>query len=136
MPEKLISADNHIDMTYCPPDLWSARRRKNGADAPRVEERDDGLHWMVDGEDQGMWNGVGPGFYEIPKGSFAPVDEMKDAGFEWDYRRGAKPRPTTPELRVADLDRDGVAAEIIYGCLLINEIIADRDMRDWADQRV
>ena len=23
MQEKLISADNHIDMTYCPPDLWS-----------------------------------------------------------------------------------------------------------------
>ena len=23
MVEKLISADNHIDLTYCPPDLWS-----------------------------------------------------------------------------------------------------------------
>src|SRR5437870_1980130 len=23
MADRLISADNHIDMTYCPPDLWS-----------------------------------------------------------------------------------------------------------------
>ena len=58
---------------------------------------------------------------------------MKDAGFEWDYRRGAKPRPTTPETRIADLDKDGVAAEIVYGCLMINEMIADTAMRDWAD---
>ena len=135
MPEKLISADNHIDLTYCPPDLWSAQAPQQWrANAPRVEDRDDGLHWLVDGQDKGMWNGVGPGFLKYQKGSFHHVDEMKDAGFEWDYRRGAKPRPTTPELRVADLNRDGVAAEIVYGCLMINHMIADREMRGWADQ--
>ena len=106
MPEKLISADNHIDLTYCPPDLWSAQAPQQWrANAPRVEDRDDGLHWLVDGQDKGMWNGVGPGFLKYQKGSFHHVDEMKDAGFEWDYRRGAKPRPTTPELRVADLEQ-------------------------------
>ena len=94
MPEKLISADNHIDLTYCPPDLWSAQAPQQWrANAPRVEDRDDGLHWLVDGQDKGMWNGVGPGFLKYQKGSFHHVDEMKDAGFEWDYRRGAKPRP-------------------------------------------
>ena len=55
---------------------------------------------------------------------------MKDVGFEWSYQRGAKPRPTTPELRLADLDRDGLEKEIIYGCLMINDLIADgRDAR-------
>ncbi len=24
MPDKLISGDNHIDLTYLPPDLWSS----------------------------------------------------------------------------------------------------------------
>jgi len=24
MPEKLISGDNHIDLTYLPPDMWSS----------------------------------------------------------------------------------------------------------------
>ncbi len=101
MQEKLISADNHIDLTYCPPDLWSEQAPRQWRDnAPRTEERDDGLHWIVDGQDKGMWNGVGPGFLKYQKGTFHHVDEMKEAGFEWDYHRGAKPRPTTPETRI------------------------------------
>ena len=112
-----ISADNHIDLTYCPADLWSSAAPAKWKDtAPRTELRDDGLHWIVDGDDKGMWNGVGPGFLKYNKGSFAHVDEMKDAGFEWNYFPGAKPRPTTPELRIADLDREGVkASPTIFG---------------------
>ena len=64
---------------------------------------------------------------------FAHIDEMKDAGFEWNYTRGARPRPTTPELRLADLDRDGLDKEIIYGCLMINDLIADGAQRAWAN---
>ena len=55
MLHELISGDNHIDLTYCPPDLWSsqapAKWKKN---APRVEERNDGQHWFVDDKDRGM----------------------------------------------------------------------------------
>jgi predicted TIM-barrel fold metal-dependent hydrolase len=58
---------------------------------------------------------------------------MKAVGFEWDYKPGAKPRPTTPELRLADLDRDGLDAEIIYGCLMINDLIDKPEMRVWAN---
>ncbi|MGE0223131.1 MAG: amidohydrolase family protein [Acetobacteraceae bacterium] len=134
MPEKLISADNHIDLTYCPPDLWSEAAPAKWRDAaPRVEDRDDGLHWIVDGQEKGMWNGVGPGFLKYQPGSFQHVDEMKEAGFNWDYRRGASPRPTTPETRIADLDKDGCAAEVVYGCLMINEMIEDHDLRGWCD---
>ena len=131
MTDRLISGDNHIDLTYCPPDLWSSQApAKWKLLAPRVEELEDGLHWFVDAQDRGMWNGVGPGFLKYTKGMFGHIDEMKDLGFEWDYRPGAKPRPTTPELRLADLDRDGVDAEIIYGCLMIN----DAGMRSWANK--
>lgn len=134
MTDRLISGDNHIDLTYCPPDLWSdAAPKKWKLLAPRCEELDDGLHWFVEAQDKGMWNGVGPGFLKYQQGSFHHVDEMHAAGFRWDYRRGAKPRPTTPELRIADLDRDGVDAEIVYGCLMINEMIADPQMRGWCD---
>ncbi len=135
MSYELISGDNHIDLTYCPSELWSdAAPAKWKATAPHCEERDDGLHWIVDGNDKGMWNGVGPGFLKYQKGSFARIDEMRELGFDWDYRRGARPRPTTPELRIADLDRDGLDAEIVYGCLMINEMIGDGEMRLWADQ--
>ena len=81
-----------------------------------------------------MWNGIGPGFLPYQKGMFGHIDEMKDLGFEWNSRPGAKPRPTTPELRLADLDRDGLSAEIIYGCLMINDLIADAPLRAWADK--
>jgi len=82
-----------------------------------------------------MWNGVGPGFLPYTKGSFGHIDEMKDLGFEWDSYPGAKPRPTTPELRIADLDRDGLEKEIIYGCLMVNDLIDDAELRVWTNAR-
>jgi len=131
----LVSGDNHIDLTYCPPDLWASQApSKWKLLVPRVEELEDGLHWFVEGQDKGMWNGVGPGFLKYQRGIFAHIDEMKDCGFEWDNSRDAKPRPTTPELRLADLDRDGVDAEIVYGCLMINDMIASGEQRAWANQ--
>jgi uncharacterized protein len=134
MTDRLISGDNHIDLTYCPPDLWSSQApAKWKLLVPRVEELEDGCHWFVDAIDRGMWNGVGPGFLPYTKGVFAHIDEMKDVGFEWSYQRGARPRPTTPELRLADLDRDGIDKEIIYGCLMINDLIADGAQRAWAN---
>ena len=135
MLERLISGDNHIDLTYCPPDLWSSQApSKWKLLVPRVEELEDGCHWFVEAQDKGMWNGVGPGFLKRTPGTFARIDEMASCGFEWDHRAGARPRPTTPELRLADLDRDGLAKEIIYGCLMINEMIADPNLRAWCDR--
>ena len=62
MFDRLVSGDNHIDLTYCPPDLWSSQApSKWKLLVPRVEELEDGLHWFVDAQDKGMWNGVGPG---------------------------------------------------------------------------
>jgi uncharacterized protein len=131
----LVSGDNHIDLTYCPTDLWSAQAPARWKLlVPRVEELEDGLHWFVEGQDKGMWNGVGPGFLKYQKGVFGHIDEMREYGFEWDSRSGARPRPTTPELRLADLDRDGVDAEIVYGCLMINDLIGSGDQRAWANQ--
>ncbi|MBV9018603.1 MAG: amidohydrolase family protein, partial [Alphaproteobacteria bacterium] len=135
MYEKLISGDNHIDLTYCPSDLWSSQApAKWKKTAPRVEMRNDGQHWFVGDIDRGMWNGVGPGFLPYTKGSFGHIDEMKGLGFEWNYFPGAKPRPTTPELRIADLDRDGLEKEVVYGCLMVNDLIDDTDLRAWVDQ--
>lgn len=132
MRERLISGDSHIDITYCPPELWSSQVPEKWKHlAPRVEEREDGLHWFIDNQDKGMWNGMGPFFFKYTKGRFVQTDAMTAAGFEWDHRPGARPRPTTPELRLADLDRDGIDAEIVYGCLSIGEIIADRGLRTW-----
>jgi predicted TIM-barrel fold metal-dependent hydrolase len=131
----LISGDNHIDLTYCPPDLWSSQAPARWRLlVPRVEELEDGLHWFVEGHDQGMWNGVGPRFLKYEPGVFGHIDEMKASGFTWDSRPGAQPRPTTPALRLADLDRDGVDAEIVYGCLMVNDLIENAGLRAWTNQ--
>jgi len=133
LPYNLVSGDNHIDLTYCPPDLWSSQApAKWKLLVPRVEELEDGCHWFVEGQDMGMWNGVGPGFSAYRQGSFAQIDAMKEYGFEWAHQPGAQPRPTTPELRLQDLDRDGVDAEIVYGCLRVNDLIPDGERRAWA----
>jgi len=136
MQHKIISGDNHIDLTYCPTDLWSSQAPDKWKQlVPRVEERNDGQHWFCDNIDRGMWNGVGPGFLPYTKGMFDHIDEMAALGFEWNSYPGAKPRPTTPELRIADLDRDGLDKEIIYGCLMVNDLIDEAEIRNWVNAR-
>jgi hypothetical protein len=95
MQHKIISGDNHIDLTYCPTDLWSSQAPAKWKQlVPHVEERNDGQHWFCDNVDRGMWNGVGPGFLPYTKGMFDHIDEMAALGFEWNSYPGAKPRPT------------------------------------------
>ena len=54
MAERLISGDNHIDLTYCPPDLWSSQApAKWKLLVPRVEELEDGLPLVRGGAGQG-----------------------------------------------------------------------------------
>ena len=48
MPYKVVSSDNHIDLTFCPADLWSSQApAKWKLLVPRVEELEDGLHWRT-----------------------------------------------------------------------------------------
>ena len=43
MQDRPISGDKHIDLTYCPPDLWSSQApAKWRLLVPRVEELEDG----------------------------------------------------------------------------------------------
>src|SRR5262249_14643842 len=131
----LVSADNHIDLTYCPPDLWlSQAPAKWKLLVPRTEELSDGVHWFVEAKDKGMWNGIGPNFRRYQPGLYQRTDRMRELGFEWDHRPGAQPRPTTAELRLADLDLDGQDAEIVYGCLMVNDLVADGALRAWIDR--
>ena len=135
MDYNVVSSDNHIDLTFCPPDLWSSQApAKWKLLVPRVEELDDGQHWFIDGKDVGMWNGVGPGFNKYEKGKLGRIDKMYDLGFYTGHHQEAEPRPTTPELRLKDLDTDGVDAELIYGILGTNLRIQDAEMGGWVFQ--
>lgn len=135
MDYNVVSADNHIDMTFCPPDLWSSQVPvKWKLLAPQVQDLEDGLHWFLDGKDVGMYNGVGAGFSKYEKGKLGRIDKMYELGFYAGHHREVEPRPTTPELRLADLDKDGVDAEVVYGILGTNRRFQDGELAAWVYQ--
>ncbi|HTE83339.1 MAG TPA: amidohydrolase family protein, partial [Dehalococcoidia bacterium] len=102
----VISADDHIDLRWLPKELWTkrlpARLRDRG---PRVEATDGGPYWVCDGKRLTPW-----GAYTAAQGSGA-MWALELAGV---MEEGVL-RPTTPELRLADMDRDGVDATVMYG---------------------
>ena len=79
--------------------------------------------------------GSGRGFCPTRRACSTISTRWPTLGFEWNSYPGAKPRPTTPELRLADLDRDGIDKEFIYGCLMVNDLIDDAEIRNWVNAR-
>ena len=129
MPEKLISGDNHIDLTYCPPDLWSTQAPANGATRRRASRS---ATTACTGSSTARTRACGTASArascKYQKGTFHHVDEMKDAGFEWDYQ----PRRQAAADHAGDCasptsTATASHAEIIYGCLMINDLIDDAD---------
>ena len=98
---KIVSADDHMDMTAMPPDLWAARLPAEWRDrAPRVRETEEGAFWEVDGERLGRSGSMAG---RVP--SAITRAGIEDDGF----------RASTPHLRLQDMDLDGVHAQVIYG---------------------
>jgi predicted TIM-barrel fold metal-dependent hydrolase len=115
MDYAMISVDDHIDLPFLPKDLWTERLAKPLAEcAPRVVEDDSGnLVWVCDGQTLSFWAG------STREGAPRP--------FRGALERGgvAEPgvlRPTIPELRLADMDRDGVETSVMYGPVTAIEI--------------
>ena len=108
VPSDLISADDHLDQTYLPADLWTKRMPEKFRDrAPHVEERNGQTRWICDGEDWGSWSGKAP-----PATGPKPVFIALDRGGITDH---TELRPGVAELRLADMDRDGVYSHVLFG---------------------
>ena len=106
MEDRFISADDHIDLRWLPQDLWierlPSRLRERG---PRVVENENGAYWTWEGE------------IHSPHGCYTAA---RGSGAMWAIERGGvmrqgELRPTTADLRLADMDRDGADASIMYG---------------------
>ena len=113
-----ISADCHIDLPWLPRDLFTANASSAMRDRmPHVVDGPDGPCWTSrNGASFGLVNGVGPSGQKYVPGLHRRADVMAATGLYEDGKRGIR-RPTDPALRVADMDRDGVQAEVIYGIL-------------------
>ncbi|MEW6271139.1 MAG: amidohydrolase family protein [Thermodesulfobacteriota bacterium] len=123
--ERIFSCDDHIDLWALPPDLWQARmpdKLKPGA--PRVVAQGPQKLWMAGGKVLG------------PSGlAVAQYSAIARAGIEDDGLRAS-----TPELRLRDMDLDGIWSSVIYGPSLLGLQIDDLELKaaclraynDWA----
>src|SRR6185437_9648530 len=110
MTNGLISCDDHMDLGQLPADLWLTRLPAEFRDrAPHIEERDGQAVWVCDGKVWGTWGGKRPASNER---QVKPLYNAFDRGGIHDQ---SARRPAIAELRLADMDRDGVATQVIFG---------------------
>ena len=111
MANQLISCDDHMDLGQLPADLWLTRlpaalRHR----APRIEERDGQAVWICDGKVWGSWGGKPPA-----TGNQRPVKPLYNSFDRAGIYDQSERRPAVTELRLADMDRDGVQTQVIFG---------------------
>ena len=99
---RIISADDHMDMHTLPPRLFEERLPAPWRDrAPGVVAGDRGPQWVAEGK------------------SLGTSGRQQGAGIVWAFEKAGLPddgyRPSNPELRLQDMEMDGVYAQVIYG---------------------
>jgi predicted TIM-barrel fold metal-dependent hydrolase len=120
MTGAIYSCDDHLDLSAVPPGVWESRLpRKYVERGPHVIDEGKGRQWMCEGQvisRSGM-----PKNKELVK----KLSAIGRAGIDDDgYRAG------TPRLRLQDMDRDGLAASVVYGPLSLGFPIADPELQD------
>jgi predicted TIM-barrel fold metal-dependent hydrolase len=123
-----ISADSHLDLPWMPPELFVSEARAELKERmPYVVDGPDGPRWTArNGASFGLVNGVGPAGQKYVPGKHARVDIMASTGLYDDGKKGVR-RVSDPHLRIKDMDRDGVDAEVIYGILGAASRLEDRE---------
>jgi predicted TIM-barrel fold metal-dependent hydrolase len=111
MADTLISCDDHMDLGQLPADLWTERLPAALRDrAPHIEERDGQATWICDGKPWGTWGGKAPTTGNTR--AVKPIYNAFDRGGIFDQ---SERRPAIAELRLQDMDRDGVETQVIFG---------------------
>jgi predicted TIM-barrel fold metal-dependent hydrolase len=111
MAHQLISCDDHMDLGQLPADLWLTRLPPELRDrAPRVEEQGGQAVWICDGKVWGTWGGKKPA-----TGNARPVKPLYNSFDRAGIYDQSERRPANAKLRLEDMDRDGVKAQIIFG---------------------
>src|SRR5215204_6574264 len=128
MQYRRISADCHLDLPWLPRGLFvenSVRALKDRM--PFVEDGPDGPQWKTKaGVAMGGWGGVGSVGGKFVPGQNYRVDKMAETGL---YEAGSRgeARPGDPHLRIKEMEKDGVDAEIIFGILGVVSRLEDHE---------
>jgi uncharacterized protein len=121
MDYRVISADDHIDLPWLPKDLWQKRVPAAWRErAPRVVDTADGPYWMFGDERWDAWGGR--------VGAAGAMGGRRLALERGGVLEPGVLRPTTTALRLADMDRDGVDATVMYGPI-VPLLIEDPELR-------
>ena len=114
--ERLISADSHVNP---PKDLWTRCAPAKLRDrAPRVESTPQGDFWIVDSQISGA---IG-----LDASAGRKPEEFKAFGLSY---KDMRPGSYDPAARLADMDTDGVEAEVLYFGGPVTHIDVDRELR-------
>lgn len=127
----VYSCDDHLDLSAVPPDVWQSRLTRADAErGPRVETRDGASVWICEDRVIGR-SGISAKTGDAVK----KLSAIGRAGIEDDgFRAG------TPQLRLEDMDRDGLWVSVIYGPAALGLPIHDPSLQsvcfaawnDWA----
>ena len=121
MNYRIVSADDHIDLQWLPKDLWQKRVPAQWREAsPKVVETPEGPYWFCGDERWDAWGGR--------KGAAGAMGGRRLALERGGVLEPGVLRPTTTELRLADMDRDGVDATVMYGPI-VPLLIGDPQLR-------
>jgi predicted TIM-barrel fold metal-dependent hydrolase len=111
MSDRLISCDDHMDLSQLPADLWTTRLPSALRDrAPHVEERDGQAVWICDGKIWGRWDGKKPA-----TGNQRLVKPLYNAFDRAGIHDQSEQRPANIALRLADMDSNDIEAQVIFG---------------------
>ena len=132
MQYNLISADGHIDLRFMPGDVFTSRAPAKWKDqVPQIVQTAEGPRWYAEGGDlmQQQFGNVA-NITPPKRGVSKHVDRMYEAGFYGDspVLNEGSPHPTTPELRLKDLDMDHIDAEVMYGVLGMHRVIQNHEL--------
>jgi predicted TIM-barrel fold metal-dependent hydrolase len=121
MEYRIISADDHIDLPWLPKDLWQTRVPASWRErAPRVVDTSDGPYWVCGDDRWEAWGGR--------KGAAGAQGGRRTALERGGVLEPGVLRPTTTPLRLADMDRDGIDATVMYGPI-VPLLIPDPELR-------
>ena len=128
MKYQRISADCHLDLNWLPTDIFtSAAPAALKGRLPYVVDSPDGPRWTTrDGAQLGLAKGVGVVGRKYIKGLQHRFDVMAETGIYDDGAKGIS-RVGDPHLRIKEMERDGVDAEVIYGVLAVSSTIDDTE---------
>src|ERR671931_1947650 len=114
--EPIISADSHVNP---PKDLWTrSAPPKLKERAPRVESTPQGDFWIVDSEISGA---IG-----LDASAGRKPEEFKAHGLTY---KDMRPGSYDPKARLADMDLDGVDAEVLYFGGPVTQYAKDPELR-------